>query len=534
MSRSQQLTVDQALSRAKKAAKQGNIAAALQLYSAVLQQQPGHPVAKKALRKLEKMLPPSPSPDEIKALNHLYHSGQIELAEQSCNSLLQTYPQSLNVINVLGAALQVQGKSQEAVEVFERAIELNPGFAEAYSNRGNALKELGQLENAVASYDTAIQLKIDFADAYFNRGNALKDLGRTGQAIDDYEETIRLRPGFAAAHRNLGALKTYTADDSQIAVMEDLYDGLAANDSNRIELCFALAKAHDDLGDYDKSFKYLEEGNRLRKKELNYDIDVDRKEFGEIKEIFAAGIPTGELAPKDMAPFRPIFIVGMMRSGTSVAEQILASHSEVYGAGELEVMNQLVSPNLAAGVDVSAHEIEAIRTAYLEGLAALQVSEQIITDKMPLNFRWLGFILAAFPDAKIIHVNRDPIATCWSNYKHFFPTTGNGYAYDFTDLANFYGLYVDWMSFWRERIPDSIYELGYEALTENQEEETRKLLSFCDLEWEHQCLDFHRTKRAVRTTSAVQVRKKMYTGSSEAWRKYADHLQPLLDGLKYQ
>jgi tetratricopeptide (TPR) repeat protein len=556
VSQPQQLTIEQAISRAKKAAKQGNDTKALQLYSAVLQRQPNHPVAKKGQRKLRKKLRHSqsiraqttePSQDQIDAVINIYHSGQMERLELSCRELLQTHPQSLTVINLLGTALQVQGKLKEAVQAFDKAIQLKPDSAEAYSNRGNALKELGQVEHAVASYDDAvasydqaIQLKPDFAEAYYNRGNGLRDLGRLDEAVASYDMAIRIKPDLAGAYLQLSALKKYQAGDTQIGIMESLLTDSQPNESSRIELCFALAKANEDLGKYDKSFGYLKEGNRLRKKELHYDIEVERGLFTKIKGIFASERSIPGVPPDEHASIRPLFIVGMMRSGTSLVEQILASHSKVHGAGELETMNQLVDPILSDFPDenvsqdkrkLSTVEIDTVRNAYLEALTALKVPEKIVTDKMPLNFRWIGFVLSAFPEAKIIHLNRDPKATCWSIYKHYFSTIGNGYAYDMGDLAEFYRLYVDLMSFWRERYPDRIYDLCYEDLTENQEVETRKLLVFCDLEWEEQCLDFHKTNRVVKTTSASQVRSKIYRGSSEAWRNYEDHLQPLIYDL---
>jgi hypothetical protein len=231
----------------------------------------------------------------------------------------------------------------------------------------------------------------------------------------------------------------------------------------------------------------------------------------------------------------------MPRSGTSLVEQILASHTKVHGAGELGTLEELVRPilsnlpdqNISQGkCEISQNVINKVRDSYLERLIALKVHEKIITDKMPRNFLWIGFILSIFPEAKIIHLNRDPMGTCWSIYKrYFYATIGNGYAYDMDDLAEFYKLYIDLMSFWRERFHNNIYDLYYENLTENQEEETRKLLEFCELEWEEQCLDFHKTKRMVRTASAAQVRKQMYRGSSEAWRKYEEYLQPLVTAI---
>ena len=154
------------------------------------------------------------------------------------------------------------------------------------------------------------------------------------------------------------------------------------------------------------------------------------------------------------------------------------------------------------------------------------------TDKMPMNFRYIGFILSAFPEAKIVHLKRDARATCWSIYKHYFDSSGIGYSCDQKDLAKYYGLYSNLMNFWHELYPNKIYDISYEDLTANQEEETRKLLKYCDLEWDENCLSFHKNERAVKTASALQVRKKMYQGSSEAWKKYESYLGPLLKGLK--
>lgn len=536
----QNMTIEQALSKAKKAAKRGSYDTALQLYEAVLHQQPKHPLAKKGVRKMQKAMrqrqpkqapATEPSQEQINTLIDLFRTGHMASAEQSCQELLQTYPQSVLVINVFGVALQRQGKLQEAVQALDKAIELKPDFAEAYGNRGIALKELGHLEKAVASYDKAIRYKPDFADAYFNRGNAQREFGQLEEAAASYEDAIRLKPGFAQAYRNLGTLKNYEADDARIESMERLLANRETNKSDRMEVCFALAKAYEDLGEYDRSFEYLETGNQLRKQELRYDIDTDRQLFGRIKEVFATGGPTLDAAPGEKPSIRPIFIVGMMRSGTSLVEQILASHSQIHGAGELEVMNQMIVP-LQNDVELSSSKLLAMRRAYLEALTELKAPETIITDKMPLNFRWIGYILSAFPEAKIIHLERDPRATCWSIYKHYFTDEGNGYAFDMSDVAEYYKLYEGLMAFWRERFPDSIYDVCYEDLTEKQEEETRNLLAFCDLEWEDRCLSFHKAERAVRTTSAVQVRKELYTGSSEAWRKYESHLQPLIKSLR--
>jgi len=167
----------------------------------------------------------------------------------------------------------------------------------------------------------------------------------------------------------------------------------------------------------------------------------------------------------------------------------------------------------------------------LDSLSSFSASESFITDKMPLNFRFIGFILSAFPEAKIVHLNRDARATCWSIYKHYFKSNGNGYAHNFKDLVAYYSLYKDLMVFWNDLYPNKIYDICYEDLTINQEEETRKLLNYCELDWDENCLNFHTNARAVKTASAVQVRKPMYQGSSDEWKKYESYLQSLVQGL---
>ena len=227
----------------------------------------------------------------------------------------------------------------------------------------------------------------------------------------------------------------------------------------------------------------------------------------------------------------------MPRSGTSLVEQIISSHKETYGAGELSTLNNLIMPIVNDCIiqdkKVSDDDYLKIRNEYLGHISRLNISETIITDKMPTNFRYIGFILKAFPEAKIINLNRDSRAVCWSIYKSFFPGKGLGWAFNMEDLAGYYNSYSDLMSFWHQLFPKKIYDICYEDLTINQESETRKLLEYCELDWDNNCLNFHTNKRAVKTTSSLQVRKKMYQGSSEVWKKYESYLKPLISNLKY-
>ena len=398
---------------------------------------------------------------------------------------------------------------------------------------------LGRHEEAVASLNNALRIKPDFAEAHCNLGNVLMALGKQEEAIASYSGALRIKPGYAEAQRSLGTMRNYETGDPQVARMLEQIASPAISENDKMHLGFALGKAYDDIGEPEVSFQHLLEGNRLRKKELGYNIDSAKKQFSRIKSIFAAGsLPTLEETQPDAGPTkRPIFIVGMPRSGTTLIEQILASHSQVHGAGELKVLGRVVAPILADIQQVHAGKltvdsIDIVRGAYLAALDGPGDDEGCITDKMPLNFRWIGFNLTAMPEAKIINLQRDPVATCWSVFKHYFSSKGNGYAFDLVDVAEYYKLYIDLMDFWREGFPNRIYDLDYEALTENQEAETRKLLGYCDLDWEDQCLEFHKTIRGINTASSNQVRQAMYKGSSEAWRKYETHLQPMLQALK--
>jgi len=289
---------------------------------------------------------------------------------------------------------------------------------------------------------------------------------------------------------------------------------------------------YEDLENQDEYFKFLHEGNRLRKQELNYSLDSSQNLISTVKKMFRSP-PSLSYEPSTI---RPVFIVGMLRSGTSLVEQIIASHHAVYGAGELNTLPTLINPITRNHLTKDENELPektylSIRQEYLAELSRFDVPENVITDKLPLNFQYIGFILSAFPEAKIVHLKRDARATCWSNYQRFHINNENGFSYNLDDLTGFYGLYVDLMDFWHQLFPGKIYDICYEDLTTNQEEETRKLLEYCELDWDENCLNFHKNKRAVKTASSLQVKQKMYQGSSEAWKKHEAYLQPLIKAL---
>ncbi len=462
--------------------------------------------------------------------------GRTDEAIHCFEAAIKLRPDYAQAYNSLGATLNDKGHHRKAIETISKAIQLSPTLASAHNNLGNALSDQGLHEEAMESYLTALKINPDFAEVHSNLGNSLYELGRYDEAVARYNRALELKPDFAEAHNNLSRLKSYSSDDPQIAIMEKrlTVPGLPANEL--IHLNFALGKVYEDLRDVDRAFAYISQGNQLRKSSFGYDINADRMLFNRLKSVFQAkNTPQLEQTAGTRTFTRqPIFIVGMPRSGTSLTEQILASHSQVFGGGELEALGRILDPVLQemmadGDARLDARKLARLRDTYLEELQGLPATAPFITDKMPQNFRWIGFLAQAMPGVKIIHMQREPAASCWSMFKMQFGS--HGYTNDMLDLGEYYKLYLDLMEFWRREYPGQVYDLDYQALTENQERETRKLLEYCGLDWEDQCLEFYKTERAVKTPSGKQVRQKMYTGSSEAWKKYAQHLQPLLDAL---
>ena len=439
--------------------------------------------------------------------------------------------------NNLGQILLELGKLDNAIKHFEWAISFNCNFAEAHNNLGVAHQQLRKFDESIKCYKKALMINPSYAQALNNLGIVYQTLGDNNSAINYYKEAISIKEDFASAHQSLSALKKYTKIDHQVEKMEFLLFNEKLNQSEKVYLCFALAKAYDDLGKYEELFEFLHEGNRLRNLELNFSLDKYHENYSFFKNLFSSSIvlKSHPLLHKKSS-IRPIFIVGMPRSGTSLVEQIIASHQKVYGAGELhtltEIINNLLKDNLTLSKDNLSEVFLSIRERYLESLLKLNVSEKIITDKWPLNFQYIGFILNSFPNAKIIHLKRDSMAVCWSIYKHYFSDEGNGWAYNIDDITDFYELYLELMDYWHKLYPDQIYDMCYENLTTDQEKETRKLLKYCELDWDKNCLNFQKNNRVVLTASASQVRKKMYQGSSEDWRKYEAHLQELLKNVE--
>ena len=599
------LKTQRLLARAKKLTKKGQTKEAQSIYLNILKSFPSNQEAKKELLILNQRKEISPTQKQLDEVMQLFSSGKVQEALFAIQHLINDFPNEPLLFNISGACYSEIGPIESAINSFEKALALNPDYAEAHYNLGVAFQRTNQLDNAVECYEKSITLKHayptahnnlgvimlersqldsavksfewavayspeyaeahnnlgsafqelnqfdlakeqfkkavsinqDYALAFNNLGNSCKTLGLTNEALNHYEKAIAIKGDFAEAHFNLSGVKKYKQSDIQISKMLSILPSKTLNESDQIFINFALAKVNDDLNNQEELFRFLNEGNRLRKAQLNYSIDDYQNKHSVIKKMFSHNLLSIEkelLSEKKSK--RPIFIIGMPRSGTTLVEQIISSHHAVYGADELNTISKLTSSILKDSSaqmknGLTKRSLLTFRQQYLEHLSTLNINEDIITDKWPLNFQYIGFILSAFPEAKIIHLKRDARAICWSIYKNYFSGKGNGWAYNFKDLVSFYALYSDLMNFWHKLFPDKIYDVSYEKLTNNQNDETIKLLQYCDLEWDDNCLNFHTNKRPVKTASALQVREKMYQGSSEDWKKYKKHIQPLIKGL---
>ena len=399
---------------------------------------------------------------------------------------------------------------------------------------GVALQELGKLDEAIEAYNKALNIKPDIAETYNNMGNALKDQGKLEEAIETYYQAISIKPDYAEAHRHLSLIKKYKKNDDQIFQVQELYKRKDLSDDAKCKLSFTLAKMYEDIGKLDLTFGYLSKGNVLRKKLLKYSINQDKELFTNLRNtqpyLQKSSLDIKERAIKP----NPIFILGMPRSGTTLVEQIISSHSEVTGAGEQRYISHYGFHLAIGSGSVASTKISDFRNKYLLELARVSDDKHFVTDKMPQNFRFIPLICAALPEATIIHVKRNAAAVCWSNFRQYFTTEDLGYSYDLKDVVAYYNLYNDLMKYWQSKYNDRIYNLDYEQLTTNQEKETRDLVAHLNLTWEGACLSPHKNERSVKTASQQQVRKKVYKGSSEAWKKYEPFLNGAFDSLTSQ
>jgi tetratricopeptide (TPR) repeat protein len=447
-----------------------------------------------------------------------------------------------------GTVLLDQKKTEEAAAAAGRALALNPNNHDTVNLMGRIAFERGDLDGALGHYRRALALKPDLADAYNNMGNVLKELGRLQEAEAAYLEALRLDPNVAGVYVNLADSKTFAANDPHLAAMEALAarrEGLSKTD--RMQLDFALGKAYADLKDYPRSFAHWQAGNAAKRATVAYDEKTALALFDDIERIFTPDLIKAKAGRGEPSP-APIFVVGMPRSGTTLIEQIIASHPMVFGAGELQTFNDVVLavrgadggslsfPQFVPALDGAAlRQIGARYVALLRALAAARGAGQAerITDKMPSNYYFAGLIHLALPNARIIHSQRDPVDTCLSCFSKLFSAEQN-HTYDLGELGRYYARYDRLMAHWRRVLPaESFLDVRYEDVVADLEGQARRIIAYCGLPWDERCLSFHTTERAIRTASAIQVRQPIYRNAVGRWRVYEKELTPLLRALEH-
>jgi tetratricopeptide (TPR) repeat protein len=451
------------------------------------------------------------------------------------DSLLIAAPLHVGALGVRATVLRRLGRLDDALADARRAVAAAPDNGEAQNILGEVLQAQDKVEEALAAFDRATRSP-GFAreKALINRGVVRMEQGERDAAKAAFDAVLAEFPRSASGWFNLADLHRFAPGDPGIPAMEALVGagGVQAR-ADRIALHFALGKAWMDAGDAERAFTHLDAGNREKRATFAYDADAIDTWFASIIEAFPAAlmqrppipVPGGDLA---------MFVVGMPRSGTTLIEQILASHPAVFGAGELATLQTLV--HQAGGYPAIARQLTPeneplLAGQYLDAVRPLAGTHRRLVDKMPSNFLFAGLIHRILPDARIIHVRRDPVDTCLSCYTKLF-TREQLFSYDQVELARFYRGYERLMDHWRAVLPvDRFLEVRYEEVVADLETEARRLVAFCGLDWDPACLAFHQTPRTIRTASLNQVRRPLYASSIGRWPAYAPYLGPLLEVL---
>jgi tetratricopeptide (TPR) repeat protein len=515
-------------------------------------------------------------PHELLAVTNYIHEGRIFRAEEIARAFLQRNPTHVEGMRLLADIGTRLGVHDDADFLLESAIELEPENiqlrldfikvlrkqqkfgvalqqARALVERepGNPLFQSyfaiesmhsGDFDTALAYFDRVLEMLPDDPATLVSRGHALKTYGRSDEAVQSYQAATRSAPGQGDAWYGLANLKTYRFTDDELASLQAESVDPNIDRMSRIHIAFALAKAYEDRSEYDEAFEAYTLGNQLKHQTVRYSTAQMHAEFDTQKsvctpELFAAQAGKGFKAPD------PIFIVGLPRAGSTLIEQILASHPDVDGT--LELPNILSMAHKLRGRkqltdreryprilhEMSADQLASLGKDYIESTRIHRERAPFFTDKMPNNFRHIGLIHLILPNAKIIDARRNPMDCCWSGFKQLF-AEGQEFTYSLDDIGNYYRGYVDLMAHWNTVLPDGrILKVQHEDVLDDLDGQVRRLLDYCGLPFDARCVDFHKTERAVRTASSEQVRRPINKAGLEQWRPYEAHIGPLKAAL---
>ena len=474
--------------------------------------------------------------------NLLQELGRVHEALAQYREALRLAPSHLSARYNLGKALQRLGEFEAARECFETLCTLAPGDAGAWTALGLARQDAGKSEEALAAWRRALDLEPGYAEAHNGIGTLHMERGAFSEAETAFRAALRSDPRFSPAFVNLVQTRRIGAADTElVGRIRELAERGGLRDDAAADLHFALAKAREDLGDYEPAFTHYREGNRRRRRHVRFEREAAGRRAEAFASAFDASFLSGFAGRGDPSP-RPIFIVGMPRSGTSLVEQILASHPDCFGAGELPHLSALARslPERVRGGeaypacagDLEEADCAALGRAYLDALPAAARGAARVTDKMPANYLHLGLAALILPGARVIRCRRGAMDVCFSIYaQHFTHRDAYPYAYDLEDIASEYLACERLMAHWTRTLPLAIHEVRYEGLVDGPEKAIADLLAFCGLPFDERCLRFHETERRVNTASNWQVRQPLYRASLARWRRFERHLAPLRAAL---
>ncbi len=514
-----------------------------------------------------------PDREELElAIQHI-RTGDFGNAENLCREVLRKNPTSVNATRLLGVLAAELGKQKLTIQMLRNSIKLEPRFFGAYIDLAGELMEADELEECHAVLQEAINLRPELAlprtllgilhnkagrfeeaaevfKAVLEKqpdhgvslnglGHALKTIGRGEEAVETYRHCIKASPAFGEAYWGLANLKTFRFSDDEIATMEEHVDDENLLEESRINLNYSLGKAYEDRGNYDLAFDRYNRGAKLRWSDESYEPVHTQTDHEEIIKTITPEVLQQNKGHGDPDP-APIFIVGLPRSGSTLIEQILASHSQVDGTHELSdlphainAINQQKPEGLGypQALLVYGEALATIGRQYIASTRRYRGDAPFFTDKMPGNFASVGLIALILPNAKIINARRHPLDSCMGCYKQLF-YRGQKFTYDLVKLGEYYLAYQRMMDYWHEILPGKVLDVQYEEMVADQENQTRRLLEHCGLPWEDNCLRFYETDRAVVTASSEQVRLPIYSRSVNSWRRFEKHLGPLIEVLE--
>ena len=473
--------------------------------------------------------------DALRLLGLLaFKNNNHDIAEKLLIRAIQLDPYFHLLWDNLAKVFRVQNKLEESKKAFENLIKLDPKNNEAFVALGTIYNKLAQYKDGINSYKKALKLNDNNARVYLSMGHALKTLGNRNECEDSYLKAIKLFPLSGEGYWSLANLKTYTFNENQIhamksAIKEDMHE------QEKIQMMFALGKAYESKKDFKESFKFYNDGNWMQRKTVEYnaeensksiDLTIDFFKQNKEKLNFDSGISS-----KD-----PIFILGLPRAGSTLLEQILASHSMIEGTEELHnimtIGRRIRTINDSKNylnnlLDLNKENISSYGNMYIDETRWARKDNNFFIDKMPNNFPHIGLIKMILPNAKIIDARRNPLDGCFSCFKQYF-AKGQHFTYDLDDVARYYKDYLKIMKFWNNYFPDEIHTVCYENVINNPEQEVRLMLKYLGLDFEKSCMDFHKSSRPVKTASSEQVRQPIYKSGMNYWENYEDDLSTLV------